>query len=113
MEALNLVTYLNLILPFYSKIDEENQKIFLNKIKQVFDAPLLTMLEDDNSNQGRNTLFVLSLFVKFINAGYKAYLSYDNPDILVKCNHTEYQLSVKEYFLLKDSKKILRGQFHN
>lgn len=94
-------------------LTDENLEVFLSKIKLVFQAPLLMINEDLNTSLGRNTLFELSLFSKFISKGLNARLHRDHhPDISVLVDKRLYVIECKRLYkpetLLKNTKLAIK-----
>jgi hypothetical protein len=86
------------ILESINIISVNNLEIFLHKLKEVFNAPLLIRDETYNSSHGRNTMFELRLFSKLIQRDYETYLSNDHPDLLVMENGNNYFIECKRIF---------------
>lgn len=89
---------LNRVISFLEKVDKENLKVYLKKLKIVFNAPLLLMNENSNSNEPRNIIFELRLFARFKEKEYATKLCLDHPDILVNANNNEYAIECKRIF---------------
>jgi len=89
---------LNRIISFLEKVDKENLKVYLKKLKIVFNAPLLLMNENSNSNEPRNIMFELRFFSRFKEKEYATKLCLDHPDILVNTNNNEYAVECKRIF---------------
>lgn len=89
---------LNSILYYINLLDRGGLHILLRKLKVVFMAPLLMSNENENTNEGRNTLFELRLFIRLNKNGYNAKLSSDHPDIIVIVNGREYAIECKRIF---------------
>lgn len=81
--SLSQLQELNFILAGISLIDKRDIKIFLKKLRIIFNAPLLMVNETSNSNEGRNILFELKLFLRLKNVNYNVSLCADHPDILL------------------------------
>lgn len=89
---------LNRVISYLERIDQENLKVYLKKLKIVFNAPLLLMNENSNSNEPRNIMFELRLFSRFKEKEYATKLCLDHPDILVNTNNNEYAIECKRIF---------------
>jgi len=96
--SLSQLQELNFILSGIRLIDKQDIKIFLKKLKIVFNAPLLMSNETSNSNEGRNTLFELKLFLRFKYANYNVNLCADHPDILLIVDGRGYAIECKRIY---------------
>ncbi len=110
--SLAFLKQLDQILDVISYLKDENLKIFLSKLKIVFKAPLLMSNEDENTSQGRNTLFELSLFSKFAIKGLEVKLHFGHPDISVRVGDRLYVIECKRLqkpdTLLKNIKRAIK-----
>jgi len=109
--SLGLLLELSGVLDVLDLIEPENLKIFLLKLKLIFKSPLLMNEEDTDTNLGRNTLFELGLFSRFMMSGYDAKLHYEHPDISVRIDAREYDIECKRLYkpetLIKNTKAAL------
>jgi hypothetical protein len=78
---------------------QENTYELYRKLSDVVKMPLLVREEDatTSTNQGRNSLFELRLYIRFALAGFDVVLQ-EHPDILVKVNEREYAVECKRVF---------------
>lgn len=97
--SLSELTNVNSILKPIDKINKDSLKVFLNKLKKVFNAPMLMKDENLNSSEGRNTMFELRLFTKLVALDFDANLPAEqHPDILVNVNGNTYFIECKRIF---------------
>ncbi|MBU3978252.1 hypothetical protein KKF69_05080 [Patescibacteria group bacterium] len=89
---------LNFILAGIILINKQDIRLFLKKLKIVLNAPLLMSNETSNSNEGRNTLFELKLFLRLKNANYDVSLCANHPDILLIVDRREYAIECKRIY---------------
>lgn len=79
-------------------VDKASYSVLIKKLKTVFNAPLLMMQENSNTNEGRNILFELRLFSRLITKGFSPRLSFGHPDIQLHINNHEYMFECKRPF---------------
>lgn len=89
---------LSKIFSVITSTEKSQLPIISKKINIVCKAPLLMMDENPNTNEGRNTLFELRLFSRFISKGFKPQLSLNHPDILLQINERQYVFECKRPF---------------
>jgi hypothetical protein len=97
--SLSELTNINSILKPIDKINKDSIKVFLNKLKKVYNSPMLMKDENHNSREGRNTMFELRLFTKLVALNFDANLpSEQHPDILVNVGGNTYFIECKRIF---------------
>jgi len=96
--SLSQLQELNFVLAGIRLIGKQGTRIFLKKLKIIFNAPLLMSNETSNSNEGRNILFELKLFLRLKNANYNVRLCADHPDILLIIDGREYAIECKRIY---------------
>lgn len=97
--SLSELTNINSILKPIDKVDKNSLRVFLNKLKKVFNAPMLMKDENYNSSEGRNTMFELRLFTKLVALNFDANLPTEqHPDILVNVGGNTYFIECKRIF---------------
>ena len=96
--SLSQLQELDFVLSRLNLINKQDIKIFLKKLRIIFNAPLLMSDETSNSNEGRNTLFELKLFLRLKNANYNVSLCADHPDILLIAESREYAIECKRIY---------------